>query len=115
MCEPAWALSGRTIRRMQQVLFRIPGLGIPITGYGIMLSTAFMAGLFLATWRARREKLDPDLIYDVGFWMLIGGLIGARLFFVVEYHDQMQSLCGVFKILKGGIVFYARGNRAKDA
>jgi phosphatidylglycerol---prolipoprotein diacylglyceryl transferase len=91
---------------MQQVLFRIPGLGVNITGYGVMLSAAFLAGLALACWRAKREKIDPDLIYDFSFWMLIGGLVGARLFFVIEYHDQFKSFWDVFKVWKGGIVFY---------
>jgi phosphatidylglycerol---prolipoprotein diacylglyceryl transferase len=91
---------------MHQVLYTIPVINIPITGYGLMLSLAFLAGLQLACWRAQRVKLDPDLIYDLSFWMLIGGLIGARLFFVVEYHDHMRSVWDAFKVWKGGIVFY---------
>jgi phosphatidylglycerol:prolipoprotein diacylglycerol transferase len=92
---------------MRQVLFTIPGVGIKIFGFGTMLFVAFLASMYLAAWRARREKLDPDIIYDMVPWVFLGGLIGARLFFVIQYWgDKIKSLTDVFTIWEGGIVFY---------
>ena len=71
---------------MKQVFFTLPvGGGLKIYGYGVMLAVAFFASAGLASWRSRREKLDPLLLEDLAFWMILGGLIGARAIFVWEY------------------------------
>ena len=63
---------------MRQVLFTIPIFGgIKVFGYGAMLVLAFIGSTWLATWRARREKLDPEVILDMAFWIFFIGLAGA--------------------------------------
>jgi phosphatidylglycerol---prolipoprotein diacylglyceryl transferase len=94
---------------MRQILFTIPLFGreIPIFGYGLMLFLAFLGSMNLAAWRARREKLDPEVIYDLALWVFIGGLVGARLFYVIQYWGtRIQSVWDVFKVWEGGIVLY---------
>ena len=91
---------------MQQILFRVPGLGIPVYGFGLMLTIALFASMYLAEWRARREGLGDVQVDVLAIWTLIGGLVGARAFFVVEYWDQLKSFWEVFEIWNGGIVFY---------
>jgi phosphatidylglycerol:prolipoprotein diacylglycerol transferase len=93
---------------MRQVLFTIPVLGgIKVFGYGMMLFLAFLGSMNLAAWRARREKLDPEVVYDLALWVFVGGLIGARLFYVVQYWgDRVRSVAEIFKIWEGGIVLY---------
>jgi phosphatidylglycerol:prolipoprotein diacylglycerol transferase len=72
-----------------------------------MLCLAFFAGIALAAWRARREKLDENVVYDLAFWLLVGGLVGARAFYVWEYWGiRITSLAEIVKIWEGGIVFY---------
>src|SRR5262245_46652050 len=92
---------------MWQVLYRIPGLGIPIFGYGVMLFIAFLAAMYLASWRAQREKLDPELFSDLAVWVFIGGLLGARIFYVIQYWGlQIRNFWDIFKVWEGGIVLY---------
>jgi phosphatidylglycerol:prolipoprotein diacylglycerol transferase len=92
---------------MRQILFRIPGLGLPIFGYGLMLFLAFLGSMNLAAWRARREKLDPEVVYDLALWVFLGGLIGARAFYVWQYWgDRVKSIADIFKVWEGGIVLY---------
>jgi phosphatidylglycerol:prolipoprotein diacylglycerol transferase len=91
---------------MQQILFRVPGLGIPVFGFGLMLTLALFGSMAHAEWRARREGLDPDQVSFLAIWVLIGGLIGARAFFVAEYWGSLKSFWDIFKIWEGGIVFY---------
>jgi phosphatidylglycerol:prolipoprotein diacylglycerol transferase len=92
---------------MRQVLFEIPVLNVKLFGYGLMLFFAFLGSMNLAAWRARREKLDPETVYDFALWVFIGGLVGARLFYAVQYWGvQVHSLWDVLKIWKGGIVLY---------
>jgi len=92
---------------MRQVLFRIPGLNLPIFGYGLMLFLAFLFSMNLAAWRARREKLDPETIYDLALVIFVGGLVGARGFYVWQYWGtRIKTFADVFKIWEGGIVLY---------
>jgi phosphatidylglycerol:prolipoprotein diacylglycerol transferase len=92
---------------MKPVLFRLPGLGISVYGFGLMVVVAFYSATVLAAWRSRREKLDPGAIYDLAIWVLIGGLVGARLFYVAEYWgEKVNSVAEIFRIWEGGIVFY---------
>jgi phosphatidylglycerol:prolipoprotein diacylglycerol transferase len=61
----------------------------------------------LAAWRARRERLDPELIYDLSLWVFVGGLVGARLFYVIQYWgDRIHTFSDIFRIWEGGIVLY---------
>jgi len=93
---------------MRQILFTIPIFGgIKVFGYGTMLFLAFLGSMNLAAWRSRREKFDPEVIYDLSLWVFIGGLVGARLFYVIQYWgDKVRSVGDIFRIWEGGIVLY---------
>ena len=72
-------------------LFSIPPFTLfghvvgPITlhTYGVLLAIAFLAGLWVASRQARKAGLDPARITDMAVYVLIGGLIGAKLMLVV--------------------------------
>ena len=93
---------------MRQVLFTIPVFGgLKVFGYGSMLVLAFIGSTWLAAWRARREKLNPDVILDMAFWIFFTGLVGARLFYCFQYWgDQVKTVWDVVQYWKGGIVYY---------
>lgn len=93
---------------MWPVLFQIPGTPIRIFSFGTMILIALWSALELAKRRANREKLDSEMIADMAFWVIIFGLIGARLFYVVRYwgQDDLKNFGDIFAIWKGGIVFY---------
>ena len=93
---------------MHQVLFTIPIFGgVRVFGFGTMLVLAFVSSTWLAWWRARREHLDPEVILDMAFWVFLSGLVGARLFYCIEYWgSEINSLWDVFQYWKGGIVYY---------
>jgi phosphatidylglycerol:prolipoprotein diacylglycerol transferase len=95
---------------MRQVLFTIPTYffgDVKVFGYGAMLVLAFLGSTSLATWRARREKLDPDVILDMAFWIFFMGLVGARLFYCIQYWGRgIDSILDVVQYWKGGIVYY---------
>lgn len=93
---------------MRQVLFTIPIFGgLKVFGYGAMLVLAFVGSTWMATSRARRERLDPNVIMDMAFWVFLVGLIGARLFYCIQYWGHgIDSLIEVVQYWKGGIVYY---------
>lgn len=95
---------------LYKISLSIPFYGhaeIPIYGFGIMLVMAFIFAPWLAWWRARREGLDGDLVLDLGFWIFVAGLVGARVFYCVEYWGRdIHNLMDAFQYWKGGIVYY---------
>src|SRR4051794_20127729 len=105
---------------MRPVLFYIPlhylseSLpDVPVFGYGVMLFVAFVGCSWLATRLCKREGIDPAGVLDLGVWMFVCGLIGARLTFVVqEWDKKFVSADGVPQFLEmvrvwdGGLVFY---------
>jgi phosphatidylglycerol---prolipoprotein diacylglyceryl transferase len=81
----------------------------PIHSYGVMIALAFLAGLWTATLRARREKISDETIADVTLWIIIGAILGARAVYVATYwKDEFagQPLSEIFAIWHGGLVFY---------
>lgn len=87
-------------------------VGLPIRGYGVMLLLGISSGVGLAMYRARRMGVDPELIMSLAFSMLIAGIVGARLFFIIEFWDQFQkdtltaTIVAMLKVTEGGLVVY---------
>jgi prolipoprotein diacylglyceryltransferase len=88
---------------MQQVLFRIPYLDIPIYGYGTMLFLAFVFCTSLAVRLGRREGIPKERVQDLAIWVFIGGVIGCRVVFMIQYHTPFWDF---YKLWDGGLVFY---------
>lgn len=87
-------------------------LGLPIRGFGVMVTLGVLSGVGLSAYAARRQGLDPEHVYSLAFWMVAAGGIGARLFYVVQYwheyqRDTWQATLGeVLNFTKGGLVVY---------
>ncbi len=75
-----------------------------------MVGLGFVFGLWAAARRARAVGINPDHMYDLVFpWILVGGMLGARLLYVISYWDRDfagQPFTDVFQIWRGGLVFY---------
>jgi phosphatidylglycerol---prolipoprotein diacylglyceryl transferase len=90
------------------------GGGIPVRGYGVMLLAAAVAGTWLSIVRARRIGVDAETILALATEVFIWGIVGARLFYVIEYHEQFfaagkplaRSLFDVVNIAAGGLVVF---------
>ncbi|MAF24518.1 50S ribosomal protein L19, partial [bacterium] len=51
--------------------------------YGLIISLATALAMALTARLGRRLGISKDLVYDLGFWIIIGGLVGARLYHVL--------------------------------
>jgi phosphatidylglycerol:prolipoprotein diacylglycerol transferase len=87
--------------------------GLPIRGYGVMLLIAVSSAVALLVYRAQRRGFDPESMLTLSFWLFAAGIVGARLFYVIEYWDQqfhketlVETLKAVFNITQGGLVVF---------
>jgi phosphatidylglycerol:prolipoprotein diacylglycerol transferase len=92
---------------MHPIIVRVAG-PIKIHSYGLMLALAFLTAIWLTQRAAKRKGIDPDIVGDVAIWLLVSGVLGARLMFVILNPSlfSLRDPLGVFKIWEGGLVFY---------
>ena len=78
-----------------------------IKTYGFLIAIGFMAGIFIAAREAKRLNVDPQIILDIAVYIIVGAIVGARLFFVAtRFSYYKDNPLDVFKIWEGGLVFY---------
>jgi len=81
---------------MYPVLFKLGSF--ELRSYGVIVALSFLLGLWLSTREAKRKGLDPALIQDFAFYAFLGGIVGARLYFVV-FSDPAHFLRKPWEIL----------------
>jgi phosphatidylglycerol:prolipoprotein diacylglycerol transferase len=64
---------------------------IPIRSYGLMLAISFILGLLYVRYVTRRDKKDFDPFVTIAYIMIIGGIVGARLFYVLTHLAEFEG------------------------
>jgi len=59
--------------------------------YGVLLAMGFLLGVILAIKEARRLGIDPNLILDLAFYVLVAALLGSRLFYVLGNWEEFRD------------------------
>jgi len=80
---------------------------IAIRWYGVLMACAMALGLWLAQRDARRRGLDPESLLKAAELALLGGLIGARLYYVLfnlDYYGQFPGK--IFALWEGGLAIH---------
>jgi len=92
---------------MYPELFEIPFLHVTVKSYGLMMVIGFLAAVSLIRRLSRSFTPDPQLITNAALYSLIGGVVGARLHYVVHYREQFRdNWLDVFAIWHGGLELY---------
>ena len=87
-------------------------VGMAIRGYGVFLVLGVSSAIALAAHRTQRAGMNPDLIFSLAPWVFIGGIAGARLFYVIQYRDEyigetaMETIKNMIAFTEGGLVVY---------
>jgi len=53
--------------------------------HGVMVVLAVIVGIGASLWFAKGTKVEKEIIYSGAPWAIVGGIIGARLFHVIDY------------------------------
>lgn len=102
---------------MQQIIidlgrFNVFGheLHLRVFGYGLMLVLGFVCGILIARWRARRCGEDQEIVTQCGVLALVGGVVGARIFYVArhwaDYANSPNLLSSLMDVSSGGLIYF---------
>lgn len=80
---------------------------LTVYSYGVLLATSYLIGLQLARSRARRWGLDVTRVLDLGIYIIIAALVGAKaLLLVVDFDQLRQSPWDLVAFARSAGVFY---------
>ena len=80
---------------------------VTVYTYGVLLAASYLLGLQFAIARGRRWKLDTNRVLDLGIYIIIAALVGAKLLLVITDFDQFRaSPADLLSLARSGGVFY---------
>jgi phosphatidylglycerol---prolipoprotein diacylglyceryl transferase len=89
---------------MLPVIFRIGDF--EITSFGLMMFFSFISGAWIMSKQLKRYGLNPELAWDILAWVAIGGILGAKLYYLaLHWQDVAADPIGEFTS-RGGLVWY---------
>lgn len=90
---------------MKPILLHI--FGLPIFSYGFFMALGFLFATLAAIEMGKKYEIKKEDILDLGVWILISGVIGARIFYVGIHLDYyLKNPLEILLINKGGLVYY---------
>lgn len=80
---------------------------VTIYSYGFMMALAFSIATYLIIKKARSYGIESNTILDLAIFIIISGIIGARLLYVILNIDYfLKEPIEIFMISHGGLVWY---------
>lgn len=90
---------------MHPILFEFGDLSI--YSYGVLLAAAYLLGLQFALMRARARGLNAQRVMDLGIWIIVSALVGAKLLLlIVDFRHYTGSPRDLLGLARSGGVFY---------
>jgi len=90
---------------MLPVLFELGP--ITVYSYGVLLAASYLLALYYAVRRARRFGLDANRVLDLGIYIIISALVGAKLLLLIVDFDQFRRQpAELWTLVRSGGVFY---------
>ncbi len=86
---------------MFPILFKLGN--VEFYSYGLMIGIGFVLGVWLAQKRAKEKGVDPDSLFWLFVLLLVGGVVGGRLFHLLMNIDYYQDWRGVLDTRNGGL------------
>ncbi|MCL5773714.1 MAG: prolipoprotein diacylglyceryl transferase [Firmicutes bacterium] len=90
---------------MHRIFFQIGNF--PVYTYAVFVVLGFTTGLLVAAWLAGKEKIPSDTVIELAIFILIGGILGARLVYVlVKLPDYLSAPLDILNLRKGGLSWH---------
>jgi len=93
------------------ILFHLPDWipflgGEPVTSFGLMMLLSFMTAGFLLRAELERKGFDPDRAWDFVFAAVIGGIGGAKIYYILLNWPRLMSDPAGLIFSRAGLVWY---------
>ena len=94
--------------RLLELPWKVPYFGtITVYTYGVLLAAAYLLGLQLALTRAKARGLDSTRVMDLGIYIIISALVGAKLLLLVtNFQTFKANPAELFNLFREAGVFY---------
>ncbi len=80
---------------------------LSVTWYGILITLGIILAMVFATTQAKKFGVVSDKLIDVALFGVVGGILGARLYYVAFSWDSYKNdLASIFKTWEGGLAIY---------
>lgn len=89
---------------MHPVLFRIGDFAV--TSFGVMMALAFLTGGTILSRELARKGEDPELAWDVVMYGAIGGILGAKLYYMILFWQETLANPVSALLSRSGLVWY---------
>lgn len=90
---------------MSKYIITVGNFGI--RWYSVMLLIAVSLGLFIFLREGRRFNFDINFLFNLFFWVIVMGFIGARTYYVIfNFYLYEDDLVSIFKIWEGGLAIH---------
>lgn len=77
---------------------------VSIHWYGVFIVLAICSALLISIFLAKKYKISVDLIIDLAFWLILGGIVGARFYeLIIDFDYYRNNFLAIFKIWQGGL------------
>ena len=89
---------------MDRYLFTIGDF--KVEWYSVLIIVGAFLAIIMIMKEAKRHNYPTDFVFNMCFWAIIFGIIGARLYFVVFNLDLYSNFWDIFKIWEGGLAIH---------
>jgi phosphatidylglycerol:prolipoprotein diacylglycerol transferase len=83
---------------------------LAIHWYGVAYVVGIVIALWAILWYAKRLGLDSEIVYSVFWWAALAGLVGGRLYFVIQQPDlvsnYLEKPLNIIAVWNGGMAFF---------
>jgi phosphatidylglycerol:prolipoprotein diacylglycerol transferase len=78
-----------------------------VPAYGVMAVIGYFVGMYFINKEAQRNLIKPIMMQSLSMWIIVGMLIGARIWYAMEnWYQYAPDPISVLKLWEGGMVFY---------
>ena len=81
--------------------------GFEVRWYSVLILIAVILAYFLITAESRRFQIKKEFLFNMMFWTIIWGIIGARLYYVIfNFSYYKEHLSEIYKVWNGGLAIH---------
>jgi len=91
-------------KQITEPLFSIGSFNVQ--AWGLMVSIGFLVGLLIVTLEAKKRKMNLDVLYALALSLFVGGVLGARIGWILTEAPSGLSFMDYLNIWNGGMISF---------